>query len=88
MKENKPKLEKKKKDSRLADAFRTKNISEADYGLSFWFGAIFFYLLSFGKIPFDELHSKQYKNRNLWVGWLFRMVLLGIGLGIVLVLFN
>lgn len=46
-------------------------ISEAEFELTKWFGAIFFYLHYFKKKSFEELSSEKYSNRNVIVGYLF-----------------
>ena len=51
------------------------NKAEVDYQFSIWFGAIIFYLLSFGRKPFRDLFIRKYKTRNVIVGWLMRIVI-------------
>lgn len=71
-----------KKDKVLQDAMQTHNASEAEFWLSEWFGSIFYYWLNRRKIPFEELSDRKYLKRNVWTGWIIRMVLLVVGLGI------
>ena len=46
-----------KKNSKISDAFDTMNEAEAAYGTRVWFGAIFIYLIKFGKVPFSVVYS-------------------------------
>ena len=45
-----------------------------------WLGACFFYLLNLGKIKFSDLWSSKYSQRNLWVGYFIKLLLLAITL--------
>ena len=55
------------------DALDTLSEAEAAYGLSQWFGAIFFYFAAFGRRPFDTFYTKKYETRNVIVGWLLQV---------------
>ncbi len=43
-----------------------------------WFGALFFYLINLGKIPLKELWTRKYSRRNLWVGYLIKLLFLAL----------
>lgn len=71
-----------KKDKAIENAMKTHNEAEAAFWLSEWFGAIFYYYLNRRKIPFEELSDRKYLKRNVWTGWVIKIVLLAVGLGI------
>lgn len=56
------------------------NESNAVTGLYKWFGAIIYYCLSFGEIPFEEHYSEKYKWRNICTGYALTMVCLFLGI--------
>ncbi|MEM6261415.1 MAG: hypothetical protein AAGI38_02825 [Bacteroidota bacterium] len=58
-----------KGDPAMKEAFETMNEAEAAYSLRVWVGAVFFFFLKRGKVPFDEVNSKQHESRNLWTGY-------------------
>lgn len=64
------------RDDSIKQAMETLNHAEADYGFSIWIGTIFFYFLRLGKVPFENLHQKQYNTRNALVGWLLRVMVI------------
>ena len=64
------------------------NISNAVTSLYNWFGAIIYYCLNFGKIPFNELYSEKYKWRNVWTGYAITLTLLISGIICILVMTN
>ena len=66
---------KSKNTDRMNGAFNTLSDAEAAYGLSKWFGAIIFYFLNLGRVPFDILHSKKYDVRNVLVGYSLNLLL-------------
>ena len=45
-----------------------------------WLGALIFYLIKFGKVPFRVLWSKKYASRNLWTGYIAKIILLIISI--------
>jgi len=51
-----------KNKSKISDAFNTMNEAEAAYGTRVWFGAIFIYLIKFGKVPFSVVYSKKIRG--------------------------
>ena len=57
-----------------------KNTTESSTGagayyLSQWIGALIFFLLNLGKIPFNDLYGNQYATRNFWVGYLTMLII-------------
>jgi hypothetical protein len=70
----KEKRNNKQPDPIIIDAMNTANEAEADYHLSEWIGAIFFYLIRLGKTKFEEVYSKKNRFRNVWTGWGIRIV--------------
>ncbi len=71
---------KKKMDPILKEAFNTPNEAEADYATSKWMGAVFYYLLNAGKKPFEHFYQKQFHTRNLWTGYVFKLVVMALAL--------
>ena len=55
-------MEDKKEDKAISDALNTINEAQAAYGFRVWLGAIFFYLIKRGKVPFEELHGKNMRE--------------------------
>jgi len=43
-----------------------------------WFGTIFIYLLLLGSRPFKELYSKKYKWRNVAIGYVLQLIVVGL----------
>ena len=43
-----------------------------------WFGAAFFYLMNMGRKPMQELWTRKYSQRNLWVGYFIKLVFLAL----------
>lgn len=41
-----------------------------------WFGAAFFYLINLGRIPMKELWTKKHSRRNLWIGYLVKLIVM------------
>jgi len=76
-------MENPKEDDHIKDAMATHNHAEAEFGLRAWCGARFYCLINCGRVPFKTLSNKKYQTRNVWTGWLFRMVLIFGGLGLV-----
>ena len=60
---------------------------EAEAASSQWLGALIFYAIHRGKIPLDKLWTKKYAIRNLWVGYVVKLVLLATILIIIWELF-
>ena len=73
-------MEDKKEDKAISDALNTMNEAEASYGLRVWFGAIFFYLVKRGKVPFEELHNKKHERRNVITGYFLVLFLVALGI--------
>lgn len=48
--------------------------ADLEFHSGVWFGAIFYYLINFGRIKFNTLYSKKYETRNLWTGWALKMI--------------
>lgn len=67
-------------------AFETYTEAEAHYEVTKWIGAIIFYLLAFGKQPFETFHQEKYKLRNTLVGYVLQLCLLALLLYITLAL--
>lgn len=68
---------KKEHDDSIKRAFETKNEAETSYGLSIWFGAIFFYLVNLGKRPFADFHTEKQEYRNAITGYLLTIFVVG-----------
>jgi len=73
-------MKNKKEDKVIKDALDTMNMAEASYGLRVWIGAIFFFLINMGKVPFKELYVKKYERRNVLVGYFLVLILVGLGI--------
>jgi predicted neutral ceramidase superfamily lipid hydrolase len=70
-----------KNKSKISDAFNTMNEAEAaSYGTRVWFGAIFIYLIKFGKVPFSVVYSKKNQRRNVIIGYLLVIILIPLGI--------
>ena len=69
-----------KNKSKIYDAFNTMNGAEAAYGTRVWFGAIFIYLIKFGKVPFSVVYSKKNQRRNVIIGYLLVIILIPLGI--------
>ena len=69
-----------KKNSKISDAFDTMNEAEAAYGSRVWFGAIFIYLIKFGKVPFSVVYSQKNQRRNVIIGYLLVIILIILGI--------
>lgn len=65
----------------------TNNV-EALYGITNWFGAIFYYLVGLGKQPFSEVYQKKYRTRNTVTGWLLQLLAVAVFVLWALYLFN
>ena len=50
------------------DAMDTHNLAEAEFWFSEWSGAIFYFLISFGRKSFKEVSDRKHLNRNVWTG--------------------
>ena len=72
-----------KENDALKDAMNTHNLSEAEFWLSEWFGAGFYYLINYGKISFNDLSKAKYRKRTVLTGWFVRMILVFGGLWLV-----
>ncbi len=53
-------------------------MSESDSSLhsSEWFGAIFYYLIALGKPKFNVVYSAKFRRRNIWTGYLLKLIFL------------
>ena len=69
-----------KNKSKISDAFNTMNEAEAAYGTRVWFGAIFIYLIKFGKVTFSVVYSKKNQRRNVIIGYLLVIILIPLGI--------
>ena len=69
-----------KNKSKISDACNTMNEAEAAYGTRVWFGAIFIYLIKFGKVPFSVIYSKKNQRRNVIIGYLLVIILIPLGI--------
>ena len=69
-----------KNKSNISDACNTMNEAEAAYGTRVWFGAIFIYLIKFGKVPFSVIYSKKNQRRNVIIGYLLVIILIPLGI--------
>ena len=69
-----------KNKSKISYAFNTMNEAEAAYGTRVWFGAIFIYLIKFGKVPFSVVYSKKNQRRNVIIGYLLVIILIPLGI--------
>jgi hypothetical protein len=69
-----------KNKSNISDACNTMNEAEAAYGTRVWFGAIFIYLIKFGKVPFSVIYSKKNQRRNIIIGYLLVIILIPLGI--------
>jgi len=67
-------LMQKKADQNNDEPQKTMKKMEAEFGLSNWLGAIFYYLVYFGHKPFEELSTKKYLDRNNLSALIIRMV--------------
>jgi len=56
------------------------NVSTAVTSLYKWFGAVIYYFLNLGQVPFDQLYSEKYKWRNVWLGYGITMMFLISGI--------
>ena len=79
-------MEDKKEDKAISDALNTMNEAQASYGFRVWLGAIFFYLIKRGKVPFEELYGKKYENRNVITGYFLVLFLVALGIFLMLVI--
>jgi len=73
-------MENKKVDKAKTDALSTLNDAEAAYGFRVWVGAIFFFLLNIGKVPFGKLEDKKYERRNVITGYFLVLILFCLGI--------
>ena len=62
---------------RMNGAFETGSEAETAYGVTQWIGAILFYLLNLGKRPFNEFWIKKNATKNLIVGYIFNLLVIG-----------
>jgi hypothetical protein len=69
-----------KRNSKISDALNTMNEAEAAYVTRVWFGAIFIYLIKFGKVPFSVVYSKKNQRRNVIIGYLLVIILIPLGI--------
>ena len=69
-----------KQDKILKEALETMNEAEASYGVRIWIGAIFFYLLKRGKVPFEKFQDKKYEKRNVVTGYFLVLIIVGLGI--------
>ena len=75
-------MEKKKK-KRIADYDTTGNL-----GVTEMFGAIFFMLIGGVKKSYNYYHQVKYQKRNIWVGYVLKIVFLLIGISLFLYFTN
>ncbi len=69
---------KKAEDKQIKEALETLSEAEAAHGLNVWLGAIIFYLINLGKVPFDQLYTKNYATRNVIVGYFLSLIIAGL----------
>ena len=62
----------------LTSPLDSSNEAEANFYFSKWFGAIFFYLFSFGQYPFEYFEKKKYSRRNIIVGYFAQIIIVGL----------
>jgi len=73
-------MRKQKFDPVRKDAMDTHNLGEAEFYFSERVGAVFYYSINLGKKSFKELSEKKYIKRNVFVGWILKMVIIFAGL--------
>ena len=67
-------MKEKRKVEGLKEILETPTEADASYGITIWSGAVFFYLINFGRVPFENLNEKKYKRRNFWIGYFLKFV--------------
>ena len=50
--------------------------SHSELHSSEWFGAIFYYLIALGKPKFNTVYSAKFRTRNIWTGYLLKLIFL------------
>lgn len=54
---------------RMNGAFDSSNEAEVIFFLTELLGAVLFYLINLGQVPFDELYIKKYRTKHVICGY-------------------
>jgi len=59
-------------------AFESNCEAEVVFSFIEWQGAVLFYLINLGQVPFKELNIKKYRTKNIIFGYLFNLSFVAI----------
>lgn len=62
--------------------------SDMYYHASEWFGAIFFYLIKFGRTKFNKIYSKSHRKKNVIAGYIIQIIVFFSIMGIAFYLYG